>query len=1332
MVKIITKNENKQYRAQKAWGKYLGDTFYIYEDEDNKPIFRVVRKQYECGKKIHQEHLDKDGNWIKGLKGVKPTIYHLPEVLQAVENNETVFIVEGEKDVETLRAWGLAGTTNPMGAGKWKDSYNAYLKDANVVIIPDNDEIGLKHAEGIAARLLEIARTVKLVKLPVTKEHEDVTNWMERYNGTKEQLLKLVEETPSYIQTIKKIYIKLGRTEENSIPAYADKVCEALNKETLDKVGPDKVRCFYWKDGTSKNGLGKVLFDHSGNPTFSLMTRDEIFNAMCKVAYSNKKTGVPPKEISSYIYGMAAEEVIFSPLSRIIQIPVFSSDGELINRPGYYAKDRLLYIPYNKTPIQVSQNPTEEEIKEAKELLENDILVDFDLKQADKAHAIAYFLLFFCREMIPGPTPLHIFEAAKQGTGKTLLAESIMKTLTLGNYMIISKPSDEEEFRKKITTALLSNVSGFCLDNVETLKSTLLAQVLLTQKFTDRLLGSNVQIGTKIKWIWAATGNNIVMDDEILRRSIRIRLNCDVPEPHRRPMESFKHPFLHKWCEATRDRIAWAGLTIIQAWIAAGRPMLKTFNYGGFETWSQTIGNILYFIEVPGFLENMDEFYEEANAEAASWQEFVSGWWKVFGNKQVTAGDLLEGVPEIENTYLGKDDRPAMKKNFLSHILRNKQDTVTKIEDGGVKNLKLKHEGRSRAGVMWALKPVIPQVKIYDHKDDTLPEDTQKCDECDDCDGISPTSEKNDRKNNVDIKIWEQGEKPSQSSPSSHTVVEENDVVLSSTTALAELKSRIFQKPVVLDIETSGLNPHKDCICVLSLACGDDYWIVGHPSAELLKDVLESAGLLVGHNLKFDLSFIRHAIQKRIAPKIFDTMLAAQLIEGNRNNTIRGFYSLQGVAQRYLAITLDKSLQTSNWSGRIMQAQIEYCINDVKIPLRLYEKQRELLERNGLLQVAELEFDCVPAVVEMELNGVAFDTLRAEELLKEIEAVNVGSFCFNPGSHEQIKQYFESISINLPDTKEETLATIDHPMARQILAFRDKSKQLNFLNSWFELCENGRLYPSFHQLGAGTGRFSCSDPNLQQVPRESNFRKLFVAPEGYKLVDCDLSGIELRIMAWLSKDPTMTEAFNNNVDLHKITASKVMGKPVEEITKAERQMAKAVNFGLIYGAGAETLQKYAKATYGVEMSLEEAKKARKVFFDTYPYITKYHRSINYQQPETYYLPGEQAQKIVIRCASGRTRLFDPGNIKFTQAVNHPDQGTGADMIKEALARLYLDTGYRIILTVHDEIVLEVPETEAEQAKETLRRLMIEAGSKYIAPVPVDAEAHVGSTWADCK
>ena len=103
MVKIITKNENKQYRAQKAWGKYLGDTFYIYEDEDNKPIFALCENSMNAAK-IHQEHLDKDGNWIKGLKGVKPTIYHLPEVLQAVENNETVFIVEGEKDVETLCA----------------------------------------------------------------------------------------------------------------------------------------------------------------------------------------------------------------------------------------------------------------------------------------------------------------------------------------------------------------------------------------------------------------------------------------------------------------------------------------------------------------------------------------------------------------------------------------------------------------------------------------------------------------------------------------------------------------------------------------------------------------------------------------------------------------------------------------------------------------------------------------------------------------------------------------------------------------------------------------------------------------------------------------------------------------------------------------------------------------------------------------------------------------------------------------------------------------------------------------------------------------------------
>ena len=167
-----------------------------------------------------------------------------------------------------------------------------------------------------------------------------------------------------------------------------------------------------------KNGLGEILFDHNGVPTFHLMSKDDVFNAISKVAYSNEnKKGLPPKEIASYVYEMPATETPFRPLEKITRTPVFSSRGQLICEPGYYAQDRLLYIPH-KGNIRISPNPTKEEIRDAKALLEDDILVDFNfVSPADKTHAIAYILLFFCREMIDGPTPL-IFRSRQAGHGQ--------------------------------------------------------------------------------------------------------------------------------------------------------------------------------------------------------------------------------------------------------------------------------------------------------------------------------------------------------------------------------------------------------------------------------------------------------------------------------------------------------------------------------------------------------------------------------------------------------------------------------------------------------------------------------------------------------------------------------------------------------------------------------------------------------------------------------------------------------------------------------------------------------------------------------------------------
>jgi len=210
----ITKTEVEQELQPK-------EIFYDYKDEQGKLLFQVVRVQFSTDKHIYQRHFNQKGEWVNNLRGVRRVIYRLPEVLEAVKNGTTVFVVEGEKDVETLFEWGIVATTSPMGAGKWQDEYSRYLCGADVVIIPDNDEPGRKHAEKVARSLYGIARSVKVIKLPVWREHEDVTDWKERYGGTKELLMKIVNGTPEYVpskpkQVVPKIPDEIPEGERNN------------------------------------------------------------------------------------------------------------------------------------------------------------------------------------------------------------------------------------------------------------------------------------------------------------------------------------------------------------------------------------------------------------------------------------------------------------------------------------------------------------------------------------------------------------------------------------------------------------------------------------------------------------------------------------------------------------------------------------------------------------------------------------------------------------------------------------------------------------------------------------------------------------------------------------------------------------------------------------------------------------------------------------------------------------------------------------------------------------------------------------------------------------
>jgi len=264
----------------------------------------------------------------------------------------------------------------------------------------------------------------------------------------------------------------------------------------------------------------------------------------------------------------------------------------------------------------------------------------------------------------------------------------------------------------------------------------------------------------------------------------------------------------------------------------------------------------------------------------------------------------------------------------------------------------------------------------------------------------------------------------------------------------------------------------------------------------------------------------------------------------------------------------------------------------------------------------------------------------------------------------------------------------------------------DFSNAWYGYAKHihpvtGRLHGDFQIAGTRGGRFRCTHPNLQNPPRDSAFRSLFAAPEGYRLVVADYSQVELRIAALMAPDKVMLEAYELGQDLHKKTAAAVAGIAMEEVTKVQRQMAKAVNFGLIYGMGANGLAAYASSSYGVTMTPEQATAARDTFFRTYPGIRLWHvRTQARGRVDT-----------AVRTQSGLIRDFSrEKGFLLTEALNTPVQGSGAECLLRSLALLpkhLAGLDAKLIHHVHDEVILEVAERDVDAARHALTAAMTE-------------------------
>lgn len=570
------------------------------------------------------------------------------------------------------------------------------------------------------------------------------------------------------------------------------------------------------------------------------------------------------------------------------------------------------------------------------------------------------------------------------------------------------------------------------------------------------------------------------------------------------------------------------------------------------------------------------------------------------------------------------------------------------------------------------------------------------------------------------------------------------------------------------DIETTGLSPIDSRPLLWQVGIPDGPNFVIRPSAQIDKIypfLASPKWKTIIHNVKFEQRF-GQVYDHLVIRNTFCTMLAEQVIMSEKY--ARG---LAYVAEKYTGVIMDKTLQKSfigmQPQEMFSDEQLAYAAQDVEILFEIYEKQRALLKESGQEAIAQVEFDCAGVVAAMENEGVPLDVVRWRAKIGEYREREIASkeklfsllldetdipeqqgmferVGINLKSPPQVSKAMLAVGIDLPKnskghymTDERTLEKIKHPAAKEMLEYRGFVK---LIDSYGEsLLANihpftGRIHPDFQQIGAETGRFSCREPNMQQIPEE--FREFVGGVEDWKIVGADYSQMELRIIAELSQDPALIKAFSMGTDPHTGTAAVMFGIPAEKVTKEQRHVAKTINFGLSYGMGAPKLMDTINKEREDKLTIREVYKINNRYKETYAGVIRWFAQAGeraYRQGYSETLGGRK--RYFYRPTSGDADAFTQQVAAIKrQGGNAPIQGTNADITKMALVSVFSDLqdyGYRakIINAVHDEIVLLAHKSQTEQVKQVVADSMMRSAQELIKSVPVQVDTYVNDWWA---
>ena len=572
---------------------------------------------------------------------------------------------------------------------------------------------------------------------------------------------------------------------------------------------------------------------------------------------------------------------------------------------------------------------------------------------------------------------------------------------------------------------------------------------------------------------------------------------------------------------------------------------------------------------------------------------------------------------------------------------------------------------------------------------------------------------------------------------------------------------------VAIDTETTSKDPHAARLVGISLAVTPwqgCYIPVGHNYAgvpeqlpldevlAVLKPWLESdAPQKVGQNIKYDMHVLaNHGITLRGV--VDDTMLESYVLEAHRTH---GMDALAGRHLNRTTITYEevagKGAKAIGFDQVALDVATPYAAEDADVTLQLHRTLWPAIEASERLRhiYRNIEMPTLQVLYDMERHGVLLDRDRlraqsqqlAEQLMElERQAHELAGQPFNLGSTKQLGEIlFERLGLPVvkktpagkPSTDESVLEklALDYPLPKVLLQWRGLAKlKSTYTDKLPEMVDpkTGRVHTTYSQAVAITGRLASSDPNLQNIPVRTpegrRIREAFMAPPGHQMMSADYSQIELRIMAHISQDAGLLKAFADGEDVHRATASEVFGVPIAEVNSEQRRYAKVINFGLIYGMSAFGLA----ANLGIERGAAQAYIDR--YFARYPGVAAYMERTRAQAREQGYVETVFGRRLWLpeigSSNMGRRQMAERA------AINAPMQGTAADLIKLAMIDVHAwlrreNLGARLVMQVHDELVLEVPDAEVERLKTDLPARM--AGVAQLS-VPLLAEVGVGENW----